>query len=153
MVDDGPLRVEISASAAAPSIDVQRVAGFLAFAAEQHAASGEVAVWVCSDAEIADLHLRFMDVPGATDVISFPGDPPGSPGAHLGDVAISFETAARQGAEVGNRVGREIAYLALHGLLHLLGYDDLDPSGRARMIARQDELLDEFELSYPGDWD
>ena len=147
------LHVEIRVSDGSPPIDLARVARLLSFAAEREAITGEIAIWLCRDDEIADLHARFMNEPGPTDVISFPGDPPGMSDAHLGDIAVSVDMAARQGVGVGNGLGRELAYLALHGLLHLLAYDDLDPAGRERMIGRQDELLTAFERNQPGDWD
>ncbi|HET9015178.1 MAG TPA: rRNA maturation RNase YbeY [Thermomicrobiaceae bacterium] len=147
-----PLRVEVDASPGAPPVNLARLEELLRFAARLERGGGEVAIWLCTDAEIADLHLRFMGIPGATDVMSFPGDAAVASVGHLGDIAISFETAARQGKEAGNTVAREVAYLALHGVLHLLGYDDLDAPDRSRMIARQDELLAAFEESDPGDW-
>ena len=128
-------------------LDVDRLAALLRFAAHEEGRAGEVGVRVCSDATIADLHERFMGVSGPTDVLSFPGD-----GDYLGDIAVSFDTARAQAAEVGHPVGREVAYLALHGLLHLCGYDDIAPDDRARMIARQDVLLERFERDASGDW-
>ncbi|HEU4792548.1 MAG TPA: rRNA maturation RNase YbeY, partial [Nitrolancea sp.] len=59
---------------------------------------------------------------------------------------------ARQAEDAGHEPEREIAYLALHGLLHLLGYDDRMQEERSRMIARQDALLHAFEREYPGAW-
>jgi len=69
--------------------------------------------------------------------------PPGRP-LYLGDVVISYETAASQAADYGHSPAAEVDVLLIHGLLHLLGYDDNDPANRARMHARQDEIV----LSY-----
>ena len=142
------LIIEIQASPGVRMPPADRLQALLEFAAEQEGAGGEVSVWICRDGEIAELHERYQGIPGPTDVLSFPGDPP-----YLGDIAVSADTAAVQAAELGHSPGREIAYLALHGLLHLLGYDDLDETSRARMLARQDELLEAFEREYPGEWD
>jgi probable rRNA maturation factor len=65
-------------------------------------------------------------------------------GHYLGDIAVSWDTAAVQGPEAGFTVEREVAFLALHGLLHLLGMDDATDADRAAMHARQQELLDAF---------
>ena len=142
------LIIEIQASPGVRMPPADRLQALLEFAAEQEGAGGEVSVWICRDGEIAELHERYQGIPGPTDVLSFPGEPP-----YLGDIAVSADTAAAQAAEVGHSPGREIAYLALHGLLHLLGYDDLDETSRARMRARQDELLEAFEREYLGEWD
>uniref|UniRef100_A0A831T7F7 Endoribonuclease YbeY n=1 Tax=Thermorudis peleae TaxID=1382356 RepID=A0A831T7F7_9BACT len=142
------LIIEIQASPGVRMPPADRLQALLEFAAEQEGAGGEVSVWICRDGEIAELHERYQGIPGPTDVLSFPGEPP-----YLGDIAVSADTAAAQAAEVGHSPGREIAYLALHGLLHLLGYDDLDETSRARMLARQDELLEAFEREYLGEWD
>ncbi len=135
------LEVGVTVSDGAPPLELQLLGSLLRFAASAHGCGGEVGIWICNDDEIADLHLRYMDIPGPTDVISFPGDAP-----YLGDIAVSYETAGAQAAEVGHSTQREIAYLALHGLLHLLGHDDLTPDDRERMIARQDQLIRLFDL-------
>lgn len=129
-------------------VAVRRLARLLRFAADREGVTGEVGVWICRDDEIAELHERFQGIPGPTDVLSFPGDPP-----YLGDIAVSAETAALQAAEVGHSVGREIAFLVLHGFLHLIGYDDLSEPDRSRMFARQEELLRAFEGEEPGSWE
>ncbi len=146
MIERRRLEVGLTVSDGAPRVDLRRLSALLEFAAVAEDESGEVGLWICSDDEIADLHLRFMNIHGPTDVISFPGDPP-----YVGDIAVSYDTSATQADEVGHSVQREIAYLALHGLLHLFGYDDLTPEERSRMIARQDELMGRFEAESGSD--
>ncbi|HET7035690.1 MAG TPA: rRNA maturation RNase YbeY [Thermomicrobiaceae bacterium] len=147
LTSGSPFSVEIRLNPTAPSLNTDRVAALLDFAARQQAVSGEVGLWVCDDAEMTALHQQFMGLSGPTDVMSFPGE-----GDYLGDIAVSFETAARQAPGAGHSVQREIAYLALHGFLHLLGFDDLTPAERTDMLTRQDALLDAFERGSPGDW-
>ena len=79
---------------------------------------GDLSIALVSDREIARLHLRHMGIPGPTDVITFE-----SPA----EVVISLDTAARQAKS--RRVGLkdEVAFLLLHGLLHLAGFDDTSP--------------------------
>ncbi len=148
-----PLQVDVTLSPGAPALDSKRLERLLQYAAHhEQVKESEVSVWVNTDAEIAELHQRYMEIEGPTDVMSFPAaDVPLREG-YLGDIAVSYETAARQAEEAGHTPEREIAYLALHGLLHLLGYDDLSPEERSRMLARQDALLHAFEREYPGAW-
>ncbi len=148
-----PLQVYVTLSPGVPALDTERLERLLRYAAQREKVNeSEVSVWVNTDAEIADLHQRYMGIEGPTDVMSFPAaDAPVHEG-YLGDIAVSHETAARQAEEAGHTPDREIAYLALHGLLHLLGYDDLSPEERSRMLARQDALLEAFERECPGAW-
>ncbi len=147
MSHSSPLEIGLTISDGAPTLDVDRLTGLLQHAAAAHDGRGEIGIWICTDDEIADLHQRFMNIDGPTDVLSFAGDPP-----YLGDVAISYETAEMQAFDVGHPIQREIAYLALHGLLHLLGYDDLTVYDRKRMLAYQDELIDAYEASLSNGW-
>ena len=94
-----------------------------------------------------------MDRP--TDVLSFALDEGeeepeilGSEAEHLlGDVIISAERAAAQAEEFGHGLNREIVYLAVHGLLHLLGYDHMVEEDKAVMRAREEATLRELDLS------
>src|SRR5262245_2658964 len=82
-------------------------------------ASGQITIALVSDRRIAALNSRFRRQRGATDVLSFPADEP----PHLGDVLIAQGVARRQAARAGHSLTTELRVLALHGLLHLLGYD------------------------------
>lgn len=152
MPERGDLTVELTISPGAPSLDQERLRALLAFAARHEGLSGTVGVWLCTDEEIADLHRRFMNIPDPTDVLTFPADLTDTDGPYLGDIAASFDTAADQAAEAGHSPQREIAYLVLHGLLHLAGYDDRTPDEREAMLRRQDELIAAFEREQPGEW-
>lgn len=91
------------------------------------------------DAEIGRLHGAFMGDPSPTDIITFPYDP--DDGERGGDIVISVDTAARNAEEHGWPVSKELGFLALHGLLHVLGWDDATDEDRAAMLARQHELM------------
>lgn len=140
--------INVTSEGMIPNLD--RLRQLIDFAACEENLSGELGIWLCTDEEIANLHLQFMNIPGATDVISFPSDD--EPGGYLGDIAVSVDTAASQALDAGHSTEREVVYLCLHGFLHLAGYDDLDPDVRREMIARQDALLDAFEREYSGEW-
>ena len=100
---------------------------------------------------MADLHQRWMDLPGPTDVMAFPMDElrPGHPGggqdepgpALLGDVVLCPEVAAAQAIAAGHPVGHELDLLCTHGILHLLGFDHTEDEERTEMFGLQAELL------------
>lgn len=99
------------------------------------------------DVTISELHQRFMGDPTPTDVITFPsGDEPrssedGGPSA-LGEIVVSTDTAARQATEHGTSVEYETLLYVTHGILHLLGYDDLEEADSEIMARRQIEILE-----------
>lgn len=140
--------INVTASGAIP--DLKRLSDLMSFAADREQIRGELGIWLCTDDEIAGLHLQYMNIPGATDVITFPSDE--EPGGYIGDIAVSVDTAAVQASDAGHSTAREVAYLCLHGLLHIAGYDDLDPDSRREMIERQDEILKAFDREYPDEW-
>lgn len=113
-------------------------------------AEGEVSVALVGDDEITALNREWLDHDWATDVISFtlngPGEPP------LGDVYLGVEQAARQAAELGADPGEELLRLAVHGTLHVLGYEHPEGEGRAdsEMFRRQEALLRELLSGGPG---
>ncbi len=91
----------------------------------------EVEVALVSDRVIASVHRQFMDVPGATDVITFPH----------GEIVVSATTAAREAASRGEPVGREVLRYVVHGLLHLNGHDDVVTRERDAMWRVQEEIV------------
>lgn len=94
-------------------------------------APGEVEISILSDNSMARVHVDFLNVEGPTDVITFP----------YGEILLGAETAAREGAARGYCVERELTLYAIHGLLHLYGFDDKTSAAAARMRRRQDEIL------------
>jgi probable rRNA maturation factor len=109
----------------------------------------ELSVLLVDVDAMAELHQRWMDEPGPTDVLSFPMDelrptPPNReplPGL-LGDVVLCPEVARRQARAAGHSTEDELHLLATHGLLHLLGYDHAEPDEHAEMFGLQERLLD-----------
>ncbi|APT92114.1 heat-shock protein [Corynebacterium phocae] len=102
---------------------------------------------------IADLHVRWMDLEGPTDVMSFPMDEltPGAMGsrpdapdfgpAMLGDIVLCPDFAQKQADAAGHSLSHELALLTVHGCLHLLGYDHGTPAEEKEMFGLQNELL------------
>lgn len=91
----------------------------------------EVEVTLVSDATIARVHLDFMEIPGATDVITF----------DHGEIVMSTETALVNAAQYGRTLDEELALYLVHGLLHLNGYEDKEPAAAARMHRLQERIL------------
>jgi len=102
------------------------------------AARGDVAIALVSDARMRGYNRRFRRQDRATDVLSFPAPPDSAAG--LGDIVIASQTARRQARGAGHSYAAELKVLALHGLLHLLGYDHHDPSDHGRMATVERRL-------------
>ncbi len=143
--------VEPPCARLADEADLRRVVAH-ALAAEGVNREVAVDVVVVDDATIHDLNRRFLDHDEPTDVITFAldgdngGDGDGggfvTPGPwQLGEIYISCQRAAAQSAEWGNTPEAEVRFLAVHGVLHLLGWDDATAEARERMLARQTAIL------------
>ncbi|SES66828.1 rRNA maturation RNase YbeY [Anaerobranca gottschalkii] len=106
--------------------------------AEEEAINGEYEVNIIfvDDPFIQNLNSRFRGKDCPTDVLSFPFDTP----EFLGEVYISLETAKRQAEEYNHTLTREIAFLTVHGLLHLLGYDHNDQPNEL-MREKEEKIL------------
>ena len=116
--------------------------------------AAELSMVLLDTAAMADLHMRWMDLPGPTDVMSFPMDelePGGRPDAPepgpsmLGDIVLCPQFAAEQASHGRAHARRhELALLTVHGVLHLLGYDHAEPDEEKEMFALQRQLLEEW---------
>lgn len=114
----------------------------------------EVSIFLTTDDEVRRLNAEYRGVNRTTDVLSFSLEeaddsfvrqPEGS--RWLGEVVVSYPQAVRQAAEYGHSIERETAFLTVHGILHLLGYDHQDPEGEAIMTRRQEEVLSSLGLT------
>lgn len=110
----------------------------------------EIAILLVGDRRMAALHEEWLGMPGPTDVITFDlaGTGPARTGL-VGDIAVSTATALRAARAVGWSSRHEVAYCVVHGLLHLAGYDDLDPVARRAMRARECVLMKAAGLPRP----
>jgi probable rRNA maturation factor len=119
----------------------------------------------CDDARIAGLNGEFRDKPRPTNVLSWPSEERGSeyageapempePGtpedpAPLGDIAIAWETCAREAAEQGKTVHDHVMHLLVHGVLHLLGYDHIDEDDANLMEETERQILASLGIADP----
>ena len=130
--------------------------------AEGVATPCEVDVLLTDDEGIHQINLDMREVDRPTDVLSFPmfdyvpGEPPVDDGdadpetglTPLGDMVLSLERARAQAQEFGHSTEREMAYLAVHSILHLLGYDHMDDGPqKAQMRGREEEILNALGIT------
>ncbi len=106
---------------------------------------------VTNDVDIARLNRRHLGREEATDVLAFVDGEMEDGRIRLGDIAISADTARRVAAERGVDFEHELAFYALHGLLHLLGMDDEDDADRAEMQRLQAKIMKEYGITYADD--
>jgi probable rRNA maturation factor len=126
----------------------------------------EVSLALVDDIRMESLNRQYRGIAGTTDVLSFSmldedGEegmlfPPGQVAAPeaemlLGDIVISVPRALSQAAAYGNSFQQEMVFLAVHGMLHLLGYDDETEPGAARMMERTRQVMDRLGLGAGGD--
>ena len=116
--------------------------------AEHAAGPWVVAVALVADDRLRALHRDFMGLDTPTDVMTFPAEDDGaSARTRGGDIVVSVDRATDQAPDFAHTPAEEIRFLVVHGLLHLCGWDDLTPADRARMLARQTQLLAAFEVA------
>lgn len=140
------VQVDEPFQAQVPSGKIQQAV--LATLAHQRVAEAcELAIVVTDDEALRQLNRRYRGVDAPTDVLAFPNETrgpfvsvPGFP-RYLGDVILSFPRAAAQAIEAGHTTEAELQLLTVHGVLHLLGYDDAAEEERARMWKAQSEIL------------
>ena len=117
----------------------------------------EISVTVVDNDEIREINREFREIDSATDVLSFPmlefeqpelpfDDGEADFEMPLGDIVLSLERAAEQASEYGHSIEREIAFLTVHSMLHLLGYDHMEEADRLQMRAREKQLMKELDL-------
>ena len=112
--------------------------------------SGNVTVLLTTEDEIRSLNAKFRCIDRVTDVLTFPAwegeDLIAPPDGYLGDIAICVRRAEEQAEEYGHSLERELAFLAVHGGLHLLGYDHMVTEDEMIMRGKQAEILRQMGL-------
>ena len=115
------------------------------FAASAHCICGEIAVALVSDEEIAGLNATYRGLDHPTDVLTFPS-------THGGDIAIATGYLRRQAERRGVAPQHEAAILAIHGVLHLAGHDDVEDADRAAMQTETKRLADDLGIPCDDEW-
>lgn len=119
-----------------------RAAAVAALENQEVAPPVALSILLTGNEKIRQLNHQFRQRDRVTDVLSFPADQ-GIPDLehYLGDVAISLPVAQEQAGEAGHSLAAELSLLTVHGVLHLLGYDDEEPAAREIMWAAQNDIL------------
>ena len=112
---------------------------------------GDVSLCLADDAALRALNLRWRGVDKPTNVLSFPSAPPGPLGnpTALGDIALAYETLAREAEDLGVPLADHYRHLLAHGFLHLIGYDHQTDPEAERMEALETRILARFGASDP----
>ena len=115
-------------------------------ALEMEGAAGDITVLGAGPDHIQQLNRDFRNVDRVTDVLTFPSREGeallGSPDGYLGDIMICRSRAVEQAQEYGHSLSRELAFLAVHGTLHILGYDHMNEAEEQVMRSRQRTILE-----------
>lgn len=127
---------------------------------EQFNDSAEISVRFVDNAQIKELNTQFRNIEKETDVLSFPlGENgeydrnPANGAVILGDIVISIEKAMEQAEEYGHSLDREVAFLTVHSMLHLLGYDHVQGGMEAvRMREKEETVLTQLGLKRNGSY-
>ncbi|MED1863416.1 rRNA maturation RNase YbeY [Fictibacillus nanhaiensis] len=115
----------------------------------------EVSVTIVTKERIQEINNEYRQKDSVTDVISFAMEEMGEDETEiiggeetrfLGDIIICLDVAKEQAAEYGHSLEREMGFLAVHGFLHLLGYDHMNDEDEKRMFGRQEEILEQYGL-------
>lgn len=137
------IEIENRSGQLAPESDVKKLLEFSIKELGLHQ-DCELTLAFINDTEMEELHKKWMDLPGTTDVMSFPMDElrPNDPEPGiLGDIVISPVVARFQAEKAGHSFEHEVKILAAHGLLHLIGYDHQEAEAEKIMFALQEDLV------------
>jgi probable rRNA maturation factor len=149
---DKPINVQVDEPYLASVDAADLIRAVSAALAAEGRSDVEVTVVITSDEAVQDLNSRYRGLSEPTDVLSFPAQD-AAPGfvsapedsSYLGDIIIALPFTERQAASLGRPLGGELRLLAVHGTLHLLGYDHSEPEEEAQMWARQDSIMESLE--------
>lgn len=113
----------------------------------------DITLRLTDDDELYELNRTYRGIAKPTDVLSFNQDTvdPETGRLYLGDIIISVDRAIQQAEEQGHSTDQEVAFLAIHGTLHLLGYDHAEADEKQRMWSLQDEIFDQLVQEAEGD--
>lgn len=149
VADELPFEVDILCNSPLWKGREEPVAKALAAAATAEGKGGVVSLLLGDDAAIAALNAEFRGKDGPTNVLSFPPANPALEDGFLGDIAIAAETIASEAESQGKSFDNHAAHMAVHGFLHLLGYDHLNEADAEKMEAREREILSGIGIADP----
>ena len=134
---------------------IRRAIATAACAVDADIGGAELAIMLTDDSGIRTLNRDWRGIDKPTNVLSFPARPPatasktGAAPRMLGDIAIAFETMRREAGQEGKPFSHHLSHLAIHGFLHLIGYDHEDDDDAEVMEAREAEILAQLGIPDP----
>jgi probable rRNA maturation factor len=131
------------------AIAAQCIDAALAESAEKPREGAEVSLLFCDDARMHELNRAFRDKDKPTNVLSFPGPDPIESTCFLGDIALGYETIAREAREQGKSLDHHLRHMIVHGFLHLLGYDHEAEAEASEMEAMEIGILRRLGVENP----
>lgn len=146
--DDGPCQISVTRRWRPPAGATPSLRRAINAALAQHGASkASISVVLVTDEMMADLNQKHLNHLGPTDVLTFDyAEPNGNRPAFDGEIVICGDVATREAARRGHSVTAELCLYAVHGVLHLLGYDDHDPAQSEHMHACEDRILESIGI-------
>lgn len=111
---------------------------------------GDATIIITDSETVHELNRTYRNIDSETDVLSFPLQEGDSlicvPDNYLGDIAISLPRAKSQAEEYGHSLKRELSFLTVHGMLHIMGYDHINEEERKKMFDKQEQILEKMEI-------
>lgn len=149
---DYAIEIQSTLKVAPPLKKAARAAAEAALKAQEVSPPAGLTVLLAGDDYLRELNAQFRQEDRATDVLSFPaGDMPADVPelqGYLGDIAVSVPYAQKQADEKGHSLADEVQLLVVHGVLHLLGYDHLEPGEKSEMWSAQATVLEALAISH-----
>ncbi|MEM0955655.1 MAG: rRNA maturation RNase YbeY [Pseudomonadota bacterium] len=144
------LQVDIQSASAEPAPDEDDIRAWIAAALTGRKVEAEVSVRLVDEAEMARLNQTYRDKPGSTNVLSFPAAlPEDIDHPLLGDIVLCPAVVNREAAEQGKTSAQHWTHMLVHGSLHLLGYDHLEPGEAETMESLETAILAQLGLPCP----
>ncbi|MGB8600609.1 MAG: rRNA maturation RNase YbeY [Rhizomicrobium sp.] len=110
---------------------------------------GAVTILMAGDDRLHELNAAFRQMDKSTNVLSFPASAPEVADGYLGDIALAYGVCAREAAEAGKTLSDHAVHLAVHGTLHLIGFDHIDPAEAEVMEAAEISILAKLGIANP----
>lgn len=120
-----------------------------ALALAEQGASGSLSILLADDARVHALNAAFRKMDKPTNVLSFPASAPEIAEGYLGDIILAYGVCAREAAEAGKTLADHAVHLTVHGTLHLLGFDHIDPAEAEVMEAAEIVILAKLGIADP----
>jgi probable rRNA maturation factor len=147
---DQPMTLELQVATTVPELPPEADFRRWAEAALEDEPRRDLVIRIVDEEESRELNCRYRGKDRPTNVLSFPFEaPPGVESDHLGDLVICAPVVAREAAEQGKPLEHHWAHMVVHGVLHLRGYDHLQPEEAEAMEARERRVLARFGIPDP----